>query len=176
MRPHLVYGDVFYHIPAKVCEFSGNIILPNLMEKLESVQYSAARAVSGTWKDTSREKLYAELGWESLSSRRWNRCLTLFYKFMNSLTPEYTTDPIPPQGQSRYFFRNHDVFGRIRARTERFQSSFYPHCLSEWSKLDPGIRLAPSVAAFKKKPLSIIWPAPNSVPRIRDPPGLSYRI
>ena len=70
MRPHLDYGDAFYHIPAKVCEFSGNIILPNLMEKLESVQYSAARAVSGTWKGKSREKLYAELGWESLSCRR----------------------------------------------------------------------------------------------------------
>ena len=48
VRPHLDYGDVIYHIPAKVCEFSGSITLPNLMEKLESVQYSAARAVTGT--------------------------------------------------------------------------------------------------------------------------------
>ena len=28
-----------YHIPAKMSAFSQNIILPNLMEKLESVQY-----------------------------------------------------------------------------------------------------------------------------------------
>ena len=42
VRPHLDYGDVIYYIPAKVCEFSQNIILPNLMEKLESLQYSAA--------------------------------------------------------------------------------------------------------------------------------------
>ena len=27
VRPHLEYGDVIYHIPAKVCEFSGNTIL-----------------------------------------------------------------------------------------------------------------------------------------------------
>ena len=174
VRPHLDYGDVIYHIPAKVCEFSGNTILPNLMEKLESVQYSAARAVSGTWKGTSREKLYAELGWESLSSRRWSRRLILFYKFINSLTPEYTADPIPPQRQSRYSLRNQDVIGRIRARTEKFQSSFYPHCLSEWNKLDPEIRLAPSVAAFKKKLLSKIRPVPKSVFRIHDPTGLSY--
>ena len=33
VRPHLDYGDVIYHIPAKVCEFSQNIVLPNLMEK-----------------------------------------------------------------------------------------------------------------------------------------------
>ena len=51
--------------PAKVCDFSGNIVLPNLMEKLESVQYSAALAVTGTWRGTSREKLYTDLGLES---------------------------------------------------------------------------------------------------------------
>ena len=72
-RPHLDYGDVIYHIPSKICEFSQNTILPNLMEKLESVRYSAALAVTGTWRGTSREKLYAELGWESLSPRRWSR-------------------------------------------------------------------------------------------------------
>ena len=46
VRPHLDYGDVIYHTPAKECEFSENIILPNLMEKLEAVQYSAALAVT----------------------------------------------------------------------------------------------------------------------------------
>ena len=49
MRPHLEYGDVIYHIPAKVCEFSGNTILSSLMERLESVQYSTALAIMGTW-------------------------------------------------------------------------------------------------------------------------------
>ena len=29
VRSHLDYGDVMYHIPAKVCEFSQNIVLPN---------------------------------------------------------------------------------------------------------------------------------------------------
>ena len=70
VRQHLDYGDVIYHISATVCEFSGSVVLPNLMEKLESVQYSAARAITGTSRGTSREKLYAELGWESLSFRR----------------------------------------------------------------------------------------------------------
>ena len=119
------------------------------MEKLESVQYSAALAVTGTWRGTSREKLYAELGWESLSSRRWSRHLTLFYKIVNDLTPLYTRDPIPALHQSQYSLRKQDVVGRIGARTEKFQSSFYPNCICEWNKLDPEIRLAPSVAVFK---------------------------
>ena len=156
VRPHLDYGDVIYHIPAKVCEFSGNTILPNLMEKLESVQYSAALAVSGAWRGTSREKLYAELGWESLSSRRWNGRLTLFYKIINNMSPAYTKDPIPQLQQSQYALHKQDVFGRIRARTERFQSSFYPSCLSDWNDLLREIRFATTIAIFKKSfcPLS----------------------
>ena len=97
VRPHLDYGDVIYHIPERVREFSQNIILPNfmIMDKLESVQYSAALAVSGTWRGTSREKLYTDLGRDSLSSRRWCRHLTLLYKFVNNTSPGYTIDPIP---------------------------------------------------------------------------------
>ena len=174
VRPHLDYGDVIYHIPAKVCDLSQNIVLPNLMDKLESVQYSAALAVTGTWRGTSREKLYTDLGWESLSSRRWSRRLTLFYKFVNNLSPEYTVDPIPPLHQSQYCLRNQDVIGQLKARTEKFKSSFYPNCLSEWNKLQPELRHAPSVAVFKKKLLSIIRPPAKPVFGIHDPKGLSY--
>ena len=174
VRPHLDYGDVIYHIPEKVCEFSQNVILPNLMEQLEAVQYSAALAVSGAWRGTSRAKLYTELGWESLSSRRWCRCLTLFYKFINNLTPRYTVDPIPPLHQSQYCLRDQDVIGHIKARTEKFKSTFYPNCLFEWNKLEPELRLAPSIAVFKKKLLATIRPPPKPVFGIHDPIGLSY--
>ena len=174
VRSHLDYGGVIYHIPAKECKFSGNITLPNLMEKLESVQYSPALAVSGTWKGTSRDKLYAELGWESLSSRRWSRRIILFHKFINNLAPKYTTDLISPLRKSRYALRKQDVIGRIRTTTEKFQSTIYPHCLSGCNKLDPEIRLAPSIAAFKTKPLSEFRPWPKSVFQIHDPTGLSH--
>ena len=83
---------------------------------------------------------------------------------MNNLTPSYTQEPIPSLRQSltlfairkAYSLRNGDVIGPIRGRTERFQSNFYPNCISEWNKLDPEIRLAPSVAVFKTKLLSKI--------------------
>ena len=64
VRPHLDYGDVICHIPPQKCDFSQDTSLNNHMEKLESVQYSAALAVTGAWKGTSREKLYEELGWD----------------------------------------------------------------------------------------------------------------
>ena len=174
VRPHLDYGDVIYHIPTKVCEFSQNIMVPNVMEKLESVQHSAALTVTGTWRGMSHEKLYTELGWESLSSRRWSRRLTLFYKFVNNLSPEYTVDPIPPLHQSQYCLHDQDAIGRMRARTEKFNSSFYPNCLSEWNKLDPELRLAPSIAVFKNKLLSIVRPPHKICFRIHDPIGLPF--
>ena len=157
VRPQIDYRDAIYHIPAKVRGFCGSVMLTSLMQKLESVQYSAVQAITGTWRGTSREKLYAELDRESLSDRRWSRRLTSFFKIINNLTSVYTEDPILPLQQSHYSFRNQDIIGRIKARTEKFKSSFYPHCLSECNDLDPEIRLVPiDVAVFKKKLLSII--------------------
>ena len=51
IRPHLDYGDVIYDQP------NNN----RLSEKIESIQYNAALAVTGAIKGTSREKLYQEL-------------------------------------------------------------------------------------------------------------------
>ena len=96
VQPHLYYGDVIYHIPAKVSESSANGTLPSLMEKLESVQYPTARAITGIWRGTSWEKLYTELRWESLSDRRLSRRPTLFFKILKNLVPAYTKNPIPP--------------------------------------------------------------------------------
>ena len=48
------------------------------------------------------------------------------------------------------------------------------HCLSEWNKLDPETRTAPSVAVFKSKLLSKIRSPAKSVFGIHDPKGLSY--
>ena len=53
------------------------------MDLIERVQYKAALIVSGCWQGTSREKLYNELGWESLSDRRWSRGLSMYYKIVN---------------------------------------------------------------------------------------------
>ena len=60
------------------------------------------------------------------------------------------------------------------ARTAKFKSSFYLHCLCEWNDIEPELRLAPSVAVFKKKILSIIRPPANPVFGIHDPIGLSF--
>ena len=71
VRSHLDYCDIIYHTPSKQDQFGG--ILNSLMEKAERIQYQAALAITGAWQGSNRAKLYEELGWESLSDRRWCR-------------------------------------------------------------------------------------------------------
>ena len=56
VRPHLDYGDIIY-------EQAYNL---SFHQKLESIQYNAALALTRTISGRSREKLYQELGLESL--------------------------------------------------------------------------------------------------------------
>ena len=65
IRPHLDYGDIIYD-RAYNTSFHQNI---------KSIQYNAALAITGAVRGTSREKLYQELGFESLQQRRWYRKL-----------------------------------------------------------------------------------------------------
>ena len=82
MRAHLDYGDIIYHKhdPDLKLDFT---------KKLESTQYSAAPSVSGAWRGTSRQKLYDELGWESLYHRRWYCKMTLTFTNCEALDRPY---------------------------------------------------------------------------------------
>ena len=57
VRSHLDYADIIYDTPFNEA----------FKEKLEKVQHSAALIITGAIKGTSRERLYKELGLESLS-------------------------------------------------------------------------------------------------------------
>ena len=61
IRHHLDYGDIIYDRAYNT----------SFHQSIESVQYNAALAIMGAVRGTSREKLYQELGFESLQQRRW---------------------------------------------------------------------------------------------------------
>ena len=143
------------------------------MEKLKSVQYSAARAVTGGWRETSWDRLYDELGWELLNFERWTRRLILFYKIVSNLTPDYTRYPFPNLRKSTYELSRRSAIGQVFARMKGFNSSFYPNCLLEWDRLNQDIRQSNSLAIFKRKLFSIIRPSAKSDFGIQNPRGLS---
>ena len=87
VRSQFDYCDVIYHTPPFTNPFDSSITLHQLMEAIERVQYQAARIITGTWKCTSINKFYEELGWETLLDRRRNRCIIQFLMIHNWLTP-----------------------------------------------------------------------------------------
>ena len=74
VRPLLDCADIIYDKPYN----------ESFKEKLEAVQYNACLA-----RGTSRERLYRELGLETLNNRRWSRKLFFFHKIIKGFSPSY---------------------------------------------------------------------------------------
>ena len=128
LRPLIDYGDIIYDQPQN----------ESFCEKLESTQYKAALAITGAIQGTSRDKLYQELGLESLKSRRWYKRLSCMFKIMNREAPNYLINLIPRCEQTILTRNNHIPI--YHCRTDCFKYSFFPSTLSEWFKLDQNIR------------------------------------
>ena len=105
------------------------------------MQYNACLALSGAIRGSSREKLYHELGLESLQRRRWYRKLCLFYKIFKEKKPVYLFNLIPTKN-SNYNTRS--------AYKNFFKNSYFPSTVIEWNKLDPNLRSAASLSVFKQ--------------------------
>ena len=107
----------------------------SFQQKLESIQYRACLAITGAIRGTSREKIYQELGLESLQSRRWYKKLTMFYKIYKNKSPFYLFNLIPEKTSS-YATRNVDCISLIKIKHNFFKNTFFPSAIIEWNKLD----------------------------------------
>ena len=114
IRPHIDYGDIIY-------DQAYNI---SFDQKLEQLQYNACLAITGAIRGTSREKLYEELGLESLQLRRWFRKLSCFYKLFNSKNPCYLFKLIPSRIAS-YATRNMDNIPFFKTRHSFLKKTFF---------------------------------------------------
>ena len=72
MKPLIDYKDIMYNQPQN----------ESFCQKLESIQYKAAVAITSAMQGTSREKIYQELGLKSLKSSRWYERLVSIFKIM----------------------------------------------------------------------------------------------
>ena len=59
------------------------------------MQYKATLTITGALQGTSRDKIYQELGWESLKSRRWYKHLVCMFEIMNEKARNYLINLIP---------------------------------------------------------------------------------
>ena len=163
-RPHLDFCGVIFHIPIITNPFDCSINLSYLMHTLERIQYHAALAITGSWKRTNLNKIYDELGWESLTDRRWCRCIFHFYKIQNNLTP--------PSIRSHLFgSRSVNVINEIRCKSKSYSNSFYPDSIRCWNKIGPELRNSPNLKSFKLGVLALVRP-PKRIFDIHDPIGM----
>jgi len=139
------------------------------------IQYNACFTIPGWFRGASREKIYLELGLESLEDRRLSRRLIFLYKIINGFAPSYLAENLPPQrgeddvGAGR---RRRPPFVPPFCRTERYRASFFPFCISEWNSLDASIRNLPSISSFKNAILKFFRPSANSVFNVMDNKGV----
>ena len=129
-------------------------------EKLESVQYKAARAITGDIQGTSRDKIYEELGLESLKSRRWYKRLSCMFKIKKEEAPNYLMNLIPKCNLTVRTRNSHITI--FRCRTDCFKYSFFPSTLRDWFNLDDDIRNSEPMSVFKNRLLLFIRPVQNS--------------
>ena len=172
VRSHFDYCDIIYHVPPVDNPYSHECTQSLLMNRLESMQYNAALAVTGAWRGTSREKLYQELGWESLSNRRWYRRLVLFFKILNGLAPDYLSSLLPEMREQSYALRNTSSIAVPKRRTDAFKNSFFPHCINKWNNLSLEFRELRSLSLFKTRLISLVRPAKRQIFGIHDPSGV----
>ena len=142
------------------------------MNTLERFQYHAALAITGSWKGTNLNRIYDELGWESLTDRRWCRRLFHFYKILNNLTPPYLNDTIPPPPPIRshlFGSRSVNVINEIRCESKGYSNSYYPDSIICWNKIDPELRNSPNLKSSKLGILALVRPPPKRNFDIHDP-------
>ena len=174
IRPHLDFYDIIYHEPSIVNPFDSSINLRYLMNTVERIQYHAALSITGAWQGTNLDKIYEELGWESLTNRRHYRRLIQFYKIQNDLVPSYLKKPLPVVRPSQRTLRNQFVLSEIKFNTDSYRDSFYPDSIRLWNRLDVEFRNSPSLKCFKSKMITLYRPPCKITFDIHDIEGIKW--
>ena len=109
-------------------------------------------AITGVIQETSRIKLYDELGLYSLIKRRWCKKLIFFHKMGNGLFPDYLYSYLEFSSQKNYSLRSvsASVTKPSLSKTKSSKITFFLYWIHGWNNLKAEIRNSKSVNAFKK--------------------------
>ena len=107
--------------------------------KLDKVQYTAGKIVSGALHLTSKDKLNTELSWESIKSRADFLGLTLFHKIATSKTRPLVRTCLPKLKTNCDTLRSGN-FMQFPYLGEKYAKSFFPYFTKQYSSLDSKTR------------------------------------
>ena len=113
-KPIYDYGDIIYD----------QVHNASFHQKLQSIQCNACLAITGGIHGSSKEKLYQELGLESLQQCRWYRKLCSFYKVFKNEGSSYLFNIVPIRNPA-YSSRNHVNIPLFKTNHIFFKISFF---------------------------------------------------
>ena len=134
----------------------GNIIYDNSSSSdlmiLDRLHRRAAVICTGAISRTETAKLYSELGWVTLESRRSIAKLIFMYKLVSKLAPNYLVNLLQNLRRpetNNYSLRKKTEYA-IFCGTRKFYKSFLPSTLRSWETLPADVRSIDSLSGFKK--------------------------
>ena len=119
----------------------GNNLKLTDINRLEQLQYRAAKLVTGALPYTSREKLNKELGWESIQKRIEYLGLSIFHKIHVGETRPLLRKCLTPVDWDRYYnLRRKGGYLPYPKYGNKFSNSFFPYITKIWNSLPSRIQ------------------------------------
>ena len=122
-------------------------------QRIEELQRTGIRAITGAIRGTPHHKLYQETGWVNTFERRCRKNLTVYFKINNNLVPEYLRDLLPTKtaNKTSYNLRNSQDLSMPSMKSQSYQNSFIPTTTKSWNNLSPATRSITSLRDFKNQ-------------------------
>ena len=137
--------DIMYKMHVRSCiDYCLPVYGPSLsntqVNKLDQLQYRAARMATMAMKFTSKEKIFKDLGWESIENRIKYLSLTLFHKIHIHETRPLIRSCMPPINQYQNFTRSNRYYNTYTQKDATFCNSFFPKISNLWNDLPSELR------------------------------------
>ena len=147
-----------------------------MLNRVETIQYDAAKIVTGAWHGTSTDKLYKNLGWESLNERRIMRKLCILHETSLNKYPCYLNEIIEKCKSTREISRSVDQLSlnNIICKRSRYPKAFFPSTIVDWNHLELDIKKSKSKPIFKRKLLNKIRPKKSTYFGLFDNKKVKY--
>ena len=136
----------------------GNNLRQTDINRLEKLQYRAAKVVTGALHYTSREKLYIELGWETITERLKFLGLCIFHKIhIQETRPLLRKCLTKLDLEKKNFLRSKGGYLPYPFLNKKFSNSFFPFISKIWNNL-PNSTKSKNLLDFKTQMKADIKP------------------
>ena len=155
--------DMLYKVTVRsVIDYGLPIYYNNLrqteMKRLDKIQYTASKIVTGALHYSSQAKLEKELGWETLKSRSDYLGVTLLHKIHLHQTRPLLRSLMPPVVVNNgYNLRTKGGYKVFPWSNLKFSKSFFPYFINYWNNLQQTARCL-NLPDFKVHMSSILKP------------------